>query len=82
MATVDRLTGLTTKQAQNVRPPLCDTCGVTMQLRWVDVSTTPDVEPRWQLDLVRCLTLGCPERGAHVVDPTADPRDLANDPRR
>jgi len=68
-ATVDRLPGLSTAEAKNARPPLCDNCGVVMQLRWVDVSTTPDVEPRWQLDIMRCLTPGCPARGAHAADP-------------
>jgi len=67
-ATVDRLPGLSTAEAKNTRPPLCDSCGFVMQLRWVDVSTAADVEPRWQLDIVRCLTPGCAARGAHAAD--------------
>ncbi|MGH8891345.1 MAG: hypothetical protein ACRDV3_16480 [Acidothermaceae bacterium] len=74
VTTVDRSIGLSTKQAQNVQPPLCDRCGVPMQLRWVDVSATPDVEPRWQLDIVRCLTPDCAARGVHIIDPADDLR--------
>jgi len=63
-ATIDRPGVLSTAEAKKVRPPNCDSCGAPMQLRWVDVSTVSDVEPRWQLDIVRCLTSGCPVQGA------------------
>ncbi len=55
-----RPVGLTTTEAQRFQPPRCVECGSLTQLRWIDVSATPDSEPRWQLDRIRCLTPGCP----------------------
>ncbi len=51
--------GISTDDAQRFKAPRCSTCGSVTQLRWIDVSATPDSEPRWQLDRVRCLTPGC-----------------------
>ncbi|HXR41313.1 MAG TPA: hypothetical protein VN738_02830 [Acidothermaceae bacterium] len=61
---VSQPVGISTTAAQRVRAPLCDRCGAVMQLRWVDVSTSADVEPRWMLDTVRCLTPGCRAGGS------------------
>lgn len=51
--------GISTDDAQRFKAPRCTTCGSATQLRWIDVSASPDGEPRWQLDQVRCLTPGC-----------------------
>lgn len=51
--------GISTEDAKRFQAPPCATCGSLTQLRWIDVSHTPDSEPRWQLDQVRCLTPGC-----------------------
>ncbi len=52
-------TAVSTQDAKRVLAPRCPTCAARMQLRWVDVSSTRDAEPRWQLDVARCLTAGC-----------------------
>jgi len=71
---LSRPTGLSTREAQAFQPPRCAQCGSPTQLRWIDISTTPDAEPRWQLDRVRCLTPGCRAN----ADDTANASGSAN----
>jgi hypothetical protein len=68
VSTLSRPIGISTSEAQRFQPPRCEHCGALTQLRWIDVSATPDSEPRWQLDLIRCLTPGCPATAGNTAN--------------
>jgi hypothetical protein len=72
--TLSRPRGISTSEAQRFQAPRCERCGALTQLRWIDVSATPDSEPRWQLDRIRCLTPGCSAN----ADNTANGRGSAD----
>jgi hypothetical protein len=50
---------LTTAQAMATPAPLCDRCGHSLRIRWVDVATSDATRPLWRVERQWCETPGC-----------------------